>query len=851
MDQTPTRRVTRASSRLASMEPKAVSAATEQEAAGEATPQQSTRRTTRSSSRKTDVPTDVDATPVPVRRSTRHSQSQESDAVAPPEPAPKRGRKTRSVMATPVQPTIVEEEESSPAKPVKILEITLSSDEESKEAAPAKEIQFPGNEDVDDEEEGDSTLFNLKPEDMKNLDKELAEKEDEEDDESDAEDDLKAIMDSKRKYAKTEIDGRLFSLRQMDAILDEVEKNNQTEGFLDSNEESKEAAPAKEIQFPGNEDVDDEEEGDSTLFNLKPEDMKNLDKEVAEMEDEEDDESDAEDDLKAIMDSKRKYAKTEIDGRLFSLRQMDAILDEVEKNNQTEGFLDSDEESKEAAPAKEIQFPGNEDVDDEEEGDSTLFNLKPKDMKNLDKELAEMEDEEDDESDAEDDLKAIMDSKRKYAKTEIDGRFFSLRQMDAILDEVEKNNLTEGFLDNIYDDELEGKVYSYSYADLFDDKPEKSDRKRKAESNEKKKDKKKVRFADAEDDDEELEDEEMYDEQEVEAEAEDEEEEEGGPVLLGASADHEKPMSAFEKSRLKMQEKIGKLQEQNLKPRSWELSGEVTGSTRDANSLLSQHLHYDQISKAAPEITIDHTEKLEAMIKQRIKDKAYDDPVRKVKQDEKAERYRPDMEAFLEKKSLTQVYEEAYNKEQNDGDKEEKVDPKKKEIEDDMKELFNLFDALTHYEYTPPSIKPELKIVSNMRSMQKEEVGPMASAETADALVAPEEVTKRVAFEPKAEDEKTKTDKLRERRRKKLKQKKLAASGKTIVRKKISQKAKKAASVAEASTDEKSSKKTKSSTFFSELNAVTASEKIAKTKNKKKKKRVASTKVNASAKFKL
>ncbi|TKR76901.1 hypothetical protein L596_017972 [Steinernema carpocapsae] len=512
--------------------------------------------------------------------------------------------------------------------------------------------------------------------------------------------------------------------------------------------------------------------------------------------------------------------------------------------------MDHDEKEEDELDGEEdeIQFPGDEDVDDEEEDDSTLFNLKPEDMKNLDKELAEMEDEEDDESDAEDDLKAIIDSKRKYAKTEIDDRLFSLRQMDAILDEVEKNNLTEGFLDDIDDDELEGKVHSYSYADLFDDKPEKSDRKRKAESNEKKKDKKKVRFADVEDDDEELEDEEMYDEQEVEAEAEDEEEEEGGPVLLGASADPEKPMSAFEKSRLKMQEKIGKLQEQNLKPRSWELSGEVTGSTRDANSLLSQHLHYDQISKAAPEITIDHTEKLEAMIKQRIKDKAYDDPVRKVKQDEKAERYRPDMEAFLEKKSLTQVYEEAYNKEQNDGDKEEKVDPKKKEIEDDMKELFNLFDALTHYEYTPPSIKPELKIVSNMRSMQKEEVGPMASAETADALVAPEEVTKRVAFEPKAEDEKTKTDKLRERRRKKLKQKKLAASGKTIVKKKISKKAKKVASVAEASTDEKSSKKTKSSTFFSELNAVTASEKIAKTK---KKKRVASTKVNASAKFKL
>ncbi|KAK0418935.1 hypothetical protein QR680_013861 [Steinernema hermaphroditum] len=504
-----------------------------------------------------------------------------------------------------------------------------------------------------------------------------------------------------------------------------------------------------------------------------------------------------------------------------------------------------DDDAEEHEEDEEMQFVGDDDDDDDdiddEEGDTDLFNLKEKDMKNLDTELAEMED--DDESDAEDDVKRIMDSKRKYTTTEVDDRMFSVRQMDAILDNVEKNNLTEGFLDDIDDDSDDGAGAGYTYADLFD---EKRGKKRKADKEGKaKSDKKKVKFADVEDEDEELEDEEMFDEQDIEGE-EDEEGGESGPVLLGASSEPEKPMTEFEKKRLKMKEQAALFEEQNLKPRSWELAGEVTASGRETNTLLSQHLHYDQVSKGAPEITVDHTARIEAMIKQRIKDKAFDDPVRKVKKDEKAERYRPDLEEFLEKKSLTQVYEEAYHKEQNKDNKEEKVDPKKKEIEDDMKALFKLFDAMTHYEYTPPSIKPELKIVSNMRSMQKEEVGPMASTATDDALVAPEEVTKHVAFEPKADDERTKTDKLRARRKKKLKQKKLVAAGKTIVKKKISKKAKKDASVAEASTDEKKSKKVKSSKFFGELTAVNEGEKIAR---KTKKKRVASTKVGGTMNY--
>ncbi|KAK0399582.1 hypothetical protein QR680_003120 [Steinernema hermaphroditum] len=116
-------------------------------------------------------------------------------------------------------------------------------------------------------------------------------------------------------------------------------------------------------------------------------------------------------------------------------------------------------------------------------------------------ELAELED--DDESDAE-------DSKKKYTTTtEVDDRMFSVRQIDAIPEDVEKSNLTEGYLDGIDDDSDDSTGAGYTYADLFD---EKHGKKRKADKEGKaKSDKEKVKCADVEDENEEHE--EMFDEQ--------------------------------------------------------------------------------------------------------------------------------------------------------------------------------------------------------------------------------------------------------------------------------------------------------------------------------------------------
>lgn len=66
---------------------------------------------------------------------------------------------------------------------------------------------------------------------------------------------------------------------------------------------------------------------------------------------------------------------------------------------------------------------------------------------------------------------------------------------------------------------------------------------------------------------------------------------------------------------------------------------------------------------------------------------------------------------------------------------------------------------------------PEVKIVKNIASFRREEVGPLASTEPNVNLLAPEEVRSRAKFLPKAKEERTETDRKRERRNKKKKQK--------------------------------------------------------------------------------
>ncbi|XP_068131681.1 U3 small nucleolar ribonucleoprotein protein MPP10 [Hyperolius riggenbachi] len=243
--------------------------------------------------------------------------------------------------------------------------------------------------------------------------------------------------------------------------------------------------------------------------------------------------------------------------------------------------------------------------------------------------------------------------------------------------------------------------------------------------------------------------------------------------ILGGKKNSEKPQdpaelkSSFEKREQKMNEKIQSLQEQMLGEKSWQLTGEVTSQKRPENSLLSESLLFDHASKMAPIITEETTLQLEDIIKQRIKDQVWDDVVRKEKPKENAYEYkkRLTLDHDKSKLSLAEIYEKEYLK-LNQKKEEEEEDPRHVEIQKLMDSLFLKLDALANFHFTPKPPVPEIKVVSNLPAISMEEVAPVGVSEA--VLLAPEEIKeKNKAGDLKTNAEKTATDKKRERRKKK------------------------------------------------------------------------------------
>ncbi|XP_014485500.1 PREDICTED: U3 small nucleolar ribonucleoprotein protein MPP10 [Dinoponera quadriceps] len=234
------------------------------------------------------------------------------------------------------------------------------------------------------------------------------------------------------------------------------------------------------------------------------------------------------------------------------------------------------------------------------------------------------------------------------------------------------------------------------------------------------------------------------------------------------------PKSSLETRQERLRTKIQELEEETISEKPWQLKGEVSGLHRPQNSLLEEFVEFDVTTRPAPIITEETTMKLEDIIKQRIKDKAWDDVQKKFKPVETPLEYKKKvvMNQEKSKESLSQIYENEYLKQKQalnpDEEKEEVVPQLHHEIQREMRKLMLNLDALSNYHYTPRQIKPEIKIISNLPAVNMEEVAPVATSDA--AMLAPEEIKAKLRGDPVGKSERTKTDKKRERRRKKLRQ---------------------------------------------------------------------------------
>ncbi|XP_046661636.1 U3 small nucleolar ribonucleoprotein protein MPP10 isoform X1 [Homalodisca vitripennis] len=249
---------------------------------------------------------------------------------------------------------------------------------------------------------------------------------------------------------------------------------------------------------------------------------------------------------------------------------------------------------------------------------------------------------------------------------------------------------------------------------------------------------------------------------------------------LGNSKTKDKKVDAIKSSFELRQERLGrvieKLEEEAVSEKPWQMKGEVTATVRPQNSLLEEVVDFDLSVRPAPVMTGEVTMRLEDIIMQRIKDKAWDDVERKVKPVETPSEFKKKLALDQEKSklSLAEVYEKEFVKQReaasvDDKERQETEPALHVEVRSMLHSLFNKLDALSNYHYTPRPVAPEMKVISNVSAITMEEVAPVTVADS--ALLAPQEVKgKKQKGELKSKEEMTDTDKKRARRLKKTRQ---------------------------------------------------------------------------------
>ncbi|KAG7206408.1 hypothetical protein KM043_003765 [Ampulex compressa] len=429
---------------------------------------------------------------------------------------------------------------------------------------------------------------------------------------------------------------------------------------------------------------------------------------------------------------------------------------------------------------------------------------KPKEPERTAEDSKEDTDLSDEESIEDDDAAPPKRAKKQSAKRHkskpsiVDDKFFKLQELDEYLTKEEKKQTKVGeqeqseqesedesvdLFDDFSEDEEEDtdEAKLVKYADFFDN-PQSEDEGRNestAERNLATDDDDSLRNSDEEDNAEEEGGEEKYKSPAKRVKfnlTNDSDETDSLENKSGERKDDARSgKSSLEMRRERLQKKIGELEEEALAEKPWQLKGEVSASSRPQNSLLEEFVEFDVTTRPAPVITEQTTLRLEDIIKQRIKDKAWDDVEKKFKPVETPLEYKKKLILDQEKskESLSQIYEKEYLRQKQALDPEskerEEEEPKLHvEIREMMHGLLSKLDALSNFHYTPKRAQPELKVISNIPAIDMEEVAPVTTSEA--TLLAPEEIKEKPRGDLIGKAERTATDMKRDRRRKKQKQ---------------------------------------------------------------------------------
>lgn len=220
-----------------------------------------------------------------------------------------------------------------------------------------------------------------------------------------------------------------------------------------------------------------------------------------------------------------------------------------------------------------------------------------------------------------------------------------------------------------------------------------------------------------------------------------------------ASDDSDQATDAQELSRharkmKALSKQIAQLESENVAKKEWMMKGEAASKDRPQNSLLEEDLEFEHIQKIAPAVTEEKTLNLESLIKQRILEGNYDDVIRKRAIDPKA--FLPsrllELQDTQATKSLTEIYEDEYNKTKSGAETGQRAaDPKDEKLGKEHEELKRMFeslsgklDALSNAHFTPRQPTATIKTINNLPSISLESSLPTATG--TGTLLAPEEL---------------------------------------------------------------------------------------------------------------
>ena len=148
-----------------------------------------------------------------------------------------------------------------------------------------------------------------------------------------------------------------------------------------------------------------------------------------------------------------------------------------------------------------------------------------------------------------------------------------------------------------------------------------------------------------------------------------------------------KKLSTFERAQQKLRHTISQLERENVSERPWNMMGEVSAKQRPLDSLLQEDLDFERASRPAPVHTEETTGSIESIIKQRIKDQAFDNvekpSSRTTAPPASSKRKLPEIEDGKSGKSLTEVLEADYQAARNNP-----VAPKTTEVHNQLGILF-------------------------------------------------------------------------------------------------------------------------------------------------------------------